>query len=135
MFQPLCLDFMVGLKSSTLASTWTPTQTRKLSFTDEAFVALPRYRSFDDNFSAASVLPKLSRYGATGAFTPHPLGSNAPTPALSVLPDFTLITDVDARKQQFLTFLKHTSTRRISVFFSVESRWRCFRKSWPMGTD
>jgi len=105
MFQPLCLDFMVGLKSSTLASMDSNSDTKKIVVYGRSIRS--RYLAIVllTIICAAAVLPKLSRYGATERSL-APLGSNAPTPALSVLPDFTLITDVDARKQQFFDFLE-----------------------------
>ena len=53
----------------------------------------------------AAALLTLSRIGAAERSL-APSGSHALAPALSVLPDFTLVADVDARKQQFFDFLE-----------------------------
>ena len=105
MFQPLCPDFMVEHKSSKLASMDSNLDTNETAVSGRSIPS--RYLAIVllAITCAAAVLPMLSRYGGTERSL-APSSSNTLTPALSVLPDFTLVTDVVARKQQFFDFLE-----------------------------
>ena len=105
MFQPLCPDFMVEHKSSKLASMDSNLDTNETAVSGRSIPS--RYLAIVllAITCAAAVLPVLYRYGGT-EHSLAPSSNNTLTPALSVLPDFTLVTDVVARKQQFFDFLE-----------------------------
>lgn len=104
MFQPRSLDFRVEHKSSKLASMKANTDTTETAATSRS-IPIRYFAIALLAIAFAAALLTLSRIGAAERSL-APSGSHALAPALSVLPDFTLVTDVDARKQQFFDFLE-----------------------------
>ena len=104
MFQPRSLDFRVEHKSSKLASMKANTDTTETAATSRS-IPIRYFAIALLAIAFAAALLTLSRIGAAERSL-APSGSHALAPALSVLPDFTLVADVDARKQQFFDFLE-----------------------------